>query len=233
MKRTQTKRTQMIKQLTVKMKIIHYSRTGYNGDYTYTSVCGKEVKTHQTDEECSIYPEDANCEKCLQSEKQKIDLLDSSTINPAIKRRIYLESDILQAGEFRRACREVKHFLNDSGSAHVDRVFSVVIDHAWHNLEQTWDAVKNADEIYATSSFIPLCGGYTGAPVIFNGMCERAIKEGVIGKSVIILNTFDNVSWDYIDIPKMKKAFKENTLFMYDSDYEHLIKVDVAKITSK
>lgn len=210
------------------MKTLHYSRTGYNGDFTYTSVCGKEVKTHQEKEESTIYPEKANCKKCLATKEFKADIDKTKT---DIKIRIYIESDILQADEFRNAQRQVLDFAKQKGLKCVDRVFSQVLDRAWHDLERTWKAVKEADEIYATSSFLPLCGDPSmGAPVIFNGMCKRAVKENLTGKSIIVLNTLKNISWNWIDIPSMKQAFKENDLFMYDDSYDNLIKVDVSKV---
>lgn len=52
------------------MKKIHYSREGYNGDFTYTSVCGKQVKTHQDNESSSIYPNEAS--GCIESKKKKV-----------------------------------------------------------------------------------------------------------------------------------------------------------------
>lgn len=91
--------------------------------------------------------------------------------------------------------------------------FSKVFDHAWHHLDEVWEAIKNAEEIYATSSLMPLVGGsYMGAPVIFNGMCERAVKENITGKSVIIFNTLENIEWYMIDVKIMKQAFKANNL---------------------
>ena len=210
------------------MKKVHYSRTGYNGDYTYTSVCGEKVKTHQDNEDTSIYPEEANCKKCLATNEFKADIDKTKT---DIKTRIYIESDILQADEFMDAQRTVSEFVKKDGLKCVDRVFSQVLDRAWHDLEKTWQAVKNADEIYSTSSLVPLCGdSYMGAPVIFNGMCERAVKEKITGKSVIILNHLKHICWDFIDIPTMKKAFKENSLFMYDDGYRNLVKVKMSKI---
>jgi len=211
------------------MKIVHYSRTGYNGDFTYTSVCGKQVRTHQENEESSIYPELANCPKCLKAKEFK---LDTDKVLPAgMKTRIYIESDMLNASEFTMAQGEVLDFAEKQGLKCVDRVFSKVLDMAWHNLENTWQAVKDADEIYASSSLLPLCGNSNmGAPVIFNGMCERAVKEKITGKSVIILNQLGNICWDYIDMSIMKKAFKKNSLFMYDENHDELTRVDISKI---
>jgi hypothetical protein len=212
------------------MKLIHYSRLGYNGDYTYTSVCGKAVKTHQDNEASTIHPEEANCKVCLKTKEYKTDWTDTYNTSSTIKRRIYIESDILQAAEFRDAQRSVISFAKKNKLKCVDRVFSQVLDYAWHDLDKTWKAVKDADEVYATSSLMPLVGNsYMGAPVIFNGMCERAISEKVIGKSVFILNYLKHIDWDMIDIKIMKEAFKKNDLYMYDDEW-NLTKVDILKI---
>ena len=181
-------------------KLIHYSRAGYEGNYSYKSVCGISVKTHQDSEESSIYAKDANCKKCLKTKEYLLDIANDTTTPEGIKRRIYIESDFLHADEFRDAQRTVFDFCKDKKEKCVDRVFSQVLDMAWHDLEKTWKEVKKADEIYATSSFIPLCGNPSmGAPVIFNGMCKRAVSENFTGKSVIILNKLEFISWNYID----------------------------------
>lgn len=209
------------------MSTIHYSRTGYNGDFTYTAVCGKLVNSHkEPDHKAVVSHEETNCPKCLATKEYKSD---SSAIPQGIKNRIYIESDILQADEFRHAQREVFDFAKEKGEKCVDRVFSTVLDYAWHDLGKTWTAVKNADEIYATSSLVPMGGG-NGSPTIFNGMCKRAVVEGVKGKKVVILNQLKNVMWDYIDIKIMQNAFAENELYMYDENYDKLVKVDVSKI---
>lgn len=208
--------------------IVHYTRKGYNGDLTYTALCGETVKGNNV----TVTPEKVNCKKCAAHVKYKDDLGHSmGIIKTTIKRRIFLESDILKADEFSSALRRVRCLIEDKGLEYTDRVFSEVLDYAWHDLAKTWEAVKKADEIYAVSSLLPLSGGsYVGAPVIFNGMCERAIKEGVTGKSVYILTPLSDVDWYMIDLDLMKEAFKNNHLYMYDDDYDKLIKVDVTKI---
>lgn len=210
------------------MKTLHYTRTGYNGDYTYDSICGKKVKI----ESVTVSPDKVTCKKCLEHKKYKIDLKDLlGKGDETIKRRIFIESDILQADEFSGAQREAYDLAKENGLKCVDKVFSEVLDYAWHNLEKTWEAVKKADEIYADSSLMPLSGNsYNGAPVIFNGMCERAVKEKLTGKKVIILNSLKNIYWGMIDIKMMKKAFRDNDLYMYDDNHDKLIKVDISKI---
>lgn len=149
-----------------------------------------------------------------------------------MKRRIFIESDILHDDEYRTVQGEVCNLLEENGEQFNEQnVFDEALDFAWHDLEKTWKAVKAADEIYANSSLMPLVGNsYMGAPVIFNGMCERAIKENIKGKSVFILRPLSQIDWYMIDIKTMKKAFKENSLFMYDEDYDKLIRVNVSKI---
>ncbi len=150
-----------------------------------------------------------------------------------MKRRIFIESDILHDDEYRSAQRQVANLLEDKGEGFIEAVFDEALDFAWHDLEKTWASVKKADEIYADTSLMPLVGNsYMGAPVIFNGMCERAIKEKVTGKSVYILRSLDNIDWDMIDFKIMKKAFKHNDLYMYDENRE-MFKVDVAKLKER
>ncbi len=211
-------------------KVVHYSRSGYNGNYTYTSVCGKLVKTHQDDEHITIHTEDTNCNDCLKSDAY---ILDTSALDSSIKNRIYIESDILQSDEFSTAQNSVRDFVEGKGLKCIDRVFSNVLDYAWHDLDKTWLAVKNCDEVYTISSLMPLSGGsYIGAPVIFNGMCKKAVDENVTSKSVYILNKLEYINWYMIDIDIMKKAFKHNDLYMYNDQYE-LEKIDVTKIPNK
>jgi hypothetical protein len=212
------------------MKTIHYTE-GYGGKLNYHTTCGKEIHSHSKEESASINPVLVTCKKCMAKKEWKEDYGHSTgeTVTD-IKRRIYIESDILHADELRNAKRTVANLCDDKNEKYIKRVFAEVLDFAWHDLPKTWEAVKKADEIYSDSSLLPLSGGsYMGAPVIFNGMCERAIKEGVTGKDVYILNSLENIYWDMIDIPLMQKAFEKNNLFMYNENYE-IVKVDVTKI---
>ena len=75
------------------------------------------------------------------------------------KIRIFIESDILHDDEFRHAQREVANLLDDRGEKFdEDKIFDKALDFAWRDLEKTWAAVKEADEIYADSSLMPLVG---------------------------------------------------------------------------
>lgn len=212
------------------MKKIHYTE-GYGGNFNYSTFCGKEIHSHSKTEGADINPTEVTCKKCMASKEFIEDLKNCLGVGDAgIKRRIFIESDILRVDEIQSAQNAVEYLCESKGVKFVRRVFSEILDKAWHDLEKTWAAVKAADEIYADSSLLPLCGGsYMGAPVIFNGMCERAIKEGVKGKDVYILNELKNINWHMIDLALMRKAFKNNNLFMYNEDRE-MVKVDVSKI---
>lgn len=212
------------------MNITHYTN-GYSGSLNYRTTCGKEIHSHDKKEHATIHPKEVTCKKCLATQKWVNDYDALIHINmPDIKRRIYIESDVLHADELSDAQETVLRLCKSKKVKYVNRVFSEVLDYAWHDLEKTWTAVKNADEIYSNSSLLPLSGGsYMGAPAIFNGMCERAIKEGITGKDVYILNSLKHVSWGMIKIDLMKKAFENNNLFMYNDEYE-ITKIDVSKI---
>lgn len=211
------------------MKKIHYSN-GYGGQLNYHTLCGKEIHSHDEKEQATIHPELVTCTTC---KKTKEWIEDSKPLTSGIKHRIFIESDIIHASEISRAQDDVAELCDAKGEKYVRRVFTQILDRAWHDLEKTWAAVKAADEIYAVTSLIPLSGGsYIGAPVIFNGMCEKAIKENVTGKDVYILNSLKNINWYMIKTDVMKKAFSKNNLFMYDDNYD-LVKIDINKIKFK
>lgn len=214
-------------------KKIHYTE-GYGGKYNYKTMCGKEIHSHSETEDATVDPSQVTCNDCRETKVWVVDFGHSTgETKTDIKRRIFIESDILHADELRTAQKRVAGLCDDRSSPYIKRVFAEVLEGAWHDLEKTWAAVKKADEIYADSSLMPLIGNsYMGAPVIFNGMCERAIKEGIKGKDVYILNSLKNINWYMIKIDVMKKAFQHNNLFMYNDDYE-IVKVDVSKIEKR
>ncbi len=218
-----------------KLKVTTHYTEGYGGNYNYPTTCGKDIHTHSDTDKHTIDPAKVDCKKCKATKEWKQDYKDYTTmVNPNIKRRIYLQSDFLHITELHSAQCEVEGLCVERKEKFVRRIFSDVLELAWHDLGKTWTAVKNADEIYADSSLMPLSGGsYSGAPVIFNGMCERAIKEKVRGKNVYILHKLNDIHWGMIEIQVMKKAFKHNNLYMYDDAGSNLVLVDVSKVKNK
>jgi hypothetical protein len=213
------------------MKTVHYA-DGYGGRLNYHTYCKKEIHIHSKEEDATIDPKEVKCKDCMDTPEWKQDLEENTNLNSSVKRRIFIESDVLHADELRSAQQAVSKMCKEKNLSSARRVFQDILDYAWFDLEKTWQSVKNSDEIYSQSSLMPLTGGYTGAPVIFNGMCERAIKENVTGKDVYILNSVENIYWDMIDMDVMVKAFEKNKLFMYNEDYE-MVEVDVKTISKE
>ena len=152
-------------------------------------------------------------------------------------KRLFLETDVLQADELRSAQRQVSNYLEDKGIAFSKDVFDEVKDFAWHKGEDAWEAVKRCDEIYSDSALVPLCGygSYTGSVVVMDVMMQKAITENIKGKSLYFLRSFDDIKWDGIDYKLFKKCFKKgvNDLYAreYDKEYNTRFElVDVSKI---
>lgn len=146
-----------------------------------------------------------------------------------MKKRLFLESDILHEDELRFVRRKVYFILKDLGEEFDGKVvFDTTIDYAWHKLDEVFEAVKSHDQIFADTSLMPLISGhYSGAPVIFNEMMKRVIEEGVEGKEVFILTPYDDVYFDdsMIDLELIPQAFKNNKLFFYTDDYDNIIEL--------
>lgn len=152
-------------------------------------------------------------------------------------KRIFIDSDYIQDDEVRTSKRQLRRILETSGINTEGDIFDDVVGHAWHEPYQAWDAVKSADEIYANSSLVPLCGygSYTGSVVVFDVMMEKAIAEDIKGKSVFFMRHYEDIEWDGIDLKILPKAFKHNKLFTLEykdgSDFEEEFKeVDIKKL---
>lgn len=211
---------------------MHYTE-GYAGKLNYFTFCKKEIYSHSETDRATVDPKLVTCPKCKKDKRFLIDWADNSTIYPDIKRRIFIESDILHTSEIHSTQRTVARLCATKRVKCVRRVFTEILDKAWHNLGATWEAIKKADEIYANSSLLPLCGGsYTGAPVIFNSMCEKAIAEKIFGKDVYILRQLKDIDWYMIQKETTLKAFTVNNLFMYDENYD-IAKIDPLTIKFK
>lgn len=151
-------------------------------------------------------------------------------------KRIFIDSDIVQEDELRTAQRRLSLIFEKSNIPYVDNVFDGVVDFAWHEADKAWTAVKSADEIYANSSLIPLCGygSYTGSVVVMDVMMQKAIDEDVRGKSIYFLRSYDNIEWEGIDMSLIDKAFKHNFIYTleFNDDYK-FEQVDIDKLIKR
>lgn len=148
--------------------------------------------------------------------------------------RLFIETDILQKDELRRAQRRVEEILDQQGIKNYPAdIFDETVDFAWHEPEKAWEAVLRADEIYGDSSLVPLCGygSYTGSVVVMDVMMKKAIEQKIKGKSLIFLRKFKDLHWEGIDYKLLSKAFKNNKLFTleYGTNYV-LMPVDIKNL---
>ena len=130
------------------MQTVHYTN-GYGGNYNYATSCGEEIHSHSKTDSATIDPREVTCQKCM-ANKVWVDDYGHSTgvAKTNAKRRIYIESDILHVDEIRNAQREVEEICEEKSAECIKRVFSEILDYAWHDLDKTWQSVKKADEIY-------------------------------------------------------------------------------------
>lgn len=152
-------------------------------------------------------------------------------------KRLFIESDVLHEDELSSAQCSVALYLESQKIPYNEKyVFDETCDFAWHEADKAWEAVKRADEIYASSGLVPLCGygSYTGAPVVMDVMMKKAIEEKITGKSLIFLRSFEDIDWQQIDMKILPKAFKHNKLFTleYQDGYQ-LIPVDLKRINAR
>lgn len=149
-----------------------------------------------------------------------------------MKRRLFIETDILKEEDLERAREKVSDILGREGIEYPDEVFDDTKDFAWHEMKEAWESVKRADEIYGDSALVPIVGGYTGAPVIMDTMMRKTIEEGIEDKSLYFLQPYDSIWWQEIDWKPLGKAFAKNKLFTMEfnnSEYE-FVQVDIPKL---
>lgn len=130
-------------------------------------------------------------------------------------RRLFIESDVLKEDEYRTAQRRLHRIFRSTNTIHIEEIFDETVAFAWHKADNAWEAVKRADEIYANSGLVPLCGygTYTGSVVVFDVMMQKAIDEGIEGKSVYFLREIDDIDWEAIDLKLLDVAFRKNYLY--------------------
>lgn len=91
--------------------------------------------------------------------------------------------------------------------------FYATITSAAHQADLT-DLIKEMDEIYMDSALIN--SGYgIGSGTLFNQLMYRAIEEKITGKKVFIFRKYNEVQWYNLRAELVKKAFKDNELFVY------------------
>lgn len=151
-------------------------------------------------------------------------------------KRIFIDSDFVQEDEVRSCSRTLSYMFEENKIPFdKNKIFDEVVSFAWHEGDKAWEAVKNAEEIYADSSLVPLCGygTYTGSVVVMDVMMQKAIDESITGKSIFFFREEDDIHWDGIDLKLLVKAFENNKLFCIDKLHDNFIAVDVKQIAKR
>jgi hypothetical protein len=139
-------------------------------------------------------------------------------------RKIFIEDDEeLREDEFRTALRRCYLLTpKDERPAKDDEFFDQVLTNALMNSQEVWAAIKQADEIYASTALIPLMGfgSSMGSGMLFNNMMYQAIKENVVGKKVFIIREFKDVMWEELEAELVEQTFGpgKNELYTLNSD---------------
>ena len=198
-------------------EVIHYSKYGYNGNFTCTSSCGKEIHTHNDKEnKSSINIDIVDCQECKDSETYKQDIEN-------FYKNLYLEVDFLTASEYRTSLRTIRYASKD---IRIDRV----IENADHDKLKTWEEIKKYENIYFSSSFYPLVVGSIGAPYLLQALCKKALEENITGKNIYCINSGENLDLEWIDDKNsVIEAFKNNKFYVLDDEYENFVEFNFSK----
>ena len=139
--------------------------------------------------------------------------------NPEAPTRLYVEGEgELETMQELHHAQRIVHFIN--GPGRTTEVFDTKIYEALFNGQEVWAQVKKHDQIYCSTSLIPLYGA-VGSGSLFRNMIHLAASEGVAGKEIYIVNRFESISWHELDsFALTAKVFESNKLFVWDPEVD-------------
>lgn len=105
--------------------------------------------------------------------------------------------------------------------------FYQMIEGAMYNVADVFEAIKECDAIYASTSLVPMMG-VMGSGMLFNSLMYKAIQENIAGKKLYIFNKESSVWWDELKHDLLVKCFANNELYALDEDFNEWIKMDVS-----
>lgn len=131
-------------------------------------------------------------------------------------KRLFIEIDNADEGEMTTWMYQV--CLRHNLDLDTEEVFDKIISEAGLQPQDTFQAVVDHDEIYASTA---LYDNYTGvsSPTLFNSLMYHANKNGVKGKKLYILREFNNVQWENLKADLAKECFTNNQLFVLPDDW--------------
>ena len=151
-------------------------------------------------------------------------------------KRIFIEID--RDNEYNRSMLDatldgcLESTLGFETDVKVSEFFDRIICDA-RNEENLFQYIMKADEIYMSTSIVPLVfGTLVGSPHLWNTMMLKAVEHNLSGKKIFNLNSFKSIHWEYLDKTLFKKAFSNNQLFILDND-SNWIEVKFDEINKK
>jgi hypothetical protein len=147
-----------------------------------------------------------------------------------MKKKLFLEIDKAEDGWLDTLSYLAKHMFKLSDTE--GSFFDTVIEEAAFHSKEVWKAVKEHDQIFASTSLIPRYGygGSFGSGTLMNNLMYKAIEENVEGKELYIFNTYEHIWWSELDRDLVDKCFRKNFLYTHDEDHDNWIQVDVDKL---
>lgn len=97
-----------------------------------------------------------------------------------------------------------------------------------------FEYIQKADEIYMSTSIMPLVGGTSiGSPETWHAMLQAAAKTGLSGKKVFISRPHDDIYWENLDHKLVSTVFKNNELYTISPDDRTWVKEDIKKLVKE
>lgn len=107
-----------------------------------------------------------------------------------------------------------------------DGFFTDVVHDALAHQEELLEKIKDSEEIYISTAFIPqFPGSNFGSPMLMNNMMHYATEAGITGKKLFIARSPGGLMWDELNKNLFLKCFEKNDIYAIndsDDDFEKL-----------
>ena len=126
--------------------------------------------------------------------------------------KLFIEND--SELDFSRVKYYLKDLFNYDGEP--KDFFDETICDATFNQMECWEAVKNADEIFAETSLIDNMGIDGG--MLFNNMMYQCIEENISNKKLYFFTSKKDVWWSNLREHLLREVFKNNELYTIENN---------------
>lgn len=112
-----------------------------------------------------------------------------------------------------------------------DGFFTDVVHDALAHQEELLEKIKDSDEIYISTAFIPqFLGSNFGSPMLMNNMMHYATEAGITGKKLFIARSPAGLMWDELDKNLLLKCFEKNEIYAINDEYDDFEKLEPKQI---